>query len=83
MSTQRGVGGGSTECFENWVLVLVGLGYKMFRKLGTLLHVVSEVRCPRDGHQVVVTADVSLLNDFSVALCSELSVSDDYHQMVC
>jgi len=49
MSTQRDTRGGSTECFENGVLVLVGLGYRMFRKLGTLLQVVSETRCPREG----------------------------------
>jgi hypothetical protein len=44
MSTQRDTRGGSTVCFENGVLVLVGLGYRLFRKLGSLLQMVSETR---------------------------------------
>lgn len=56
MSTQRDTRGGGTECFENGVLVLVGLGYKTFRKIGTLLQVMSEAHCPIDGLQVVANS---------------------------
>jgi hypothetical protein len=49
---------------RKWVLVLVGLDCKVFRKLGTYLQPMSNSGCPRDGVEGVVTVEVPLLNNF-------------------
>jgi hypothetical protein len=79
MSTQRDTRGGVTECFENGVLVLVGLNYRKIWKLGTLLQM-----CQKLAVRVTLfTADVSLRNDFSVVISGDLIVTADCHRMLC
>jgi len=80
MSAQRDTRSGSTKCFENGVLVLVDLGYRMCPE--------TFIRCCKWCQKLAVrvtvfAVDVSLLNEFSVVISGGLAVSSDCLQMMC